>query len=756
MSGLTKAAVDASLVEVVRYFAGEPVRAETDPSGRTRHTHCCPGCGREALSAVVFPDANPPGSGVAGCSADDCPVPKRAGALGLIAHFRKLSGKGKTALALAAAQEILLADAPTSHQKLSLGAAEGPPPAPAISLPGPAAVVGDEGDVPAEAPPEADLQPTIFANAAAAEEALVQDEEPAGAPPQTLTPERNPQGRQLEADLDRRDRVYSALLSLCPPDAPLFSFFAERGITDAVVRGGRFGLYRHEESSEILSALMRRFGTETLISVGGFAPPADSYVHALATGRGPRLSLGVDDAALIPYTDARGRVTALELVPLGDPDSARLMGADDAGRDPGLGGSNHLWSPCPPADVEAVADSLPEAMRASAAGIRCAAIRSPQAFRGPTGEDAAGSQRPMPELLGVRFAAPRILYAPNTSDRSRASAQPAARAVLCRAGATALVAAAAQPSEKPTRDRPAGDLSAADMPWSWRVGSRPVGLGSYLLSLAGGREPRQAFDALFDGRSSVALHADDAPRADLAPATAQAARDGGGPKPDVSRAAFERELRKRPRRPSSDPGFSTSEAGRGTALALGAFLLVFPPTLLLLGPLASNLADVLLVGGGGASAPDPSDPSALLFGLVADIFKLLLWPVAYPVALLASALDSVLGAALLCALFSSGFGLLHARRCRRFRFRRLEIMDGRVMNSRVLVPWRKRAWARARLTARRRRRGALSRALTAAAPRPRDTPAPAALGAPRRRAIEGAIRGRAAGKRSPRKERRRP
>jgi len=339
---------------------------------------------------------------------------------------------------------------------------------------------------------------------------LLSSGEPAPEAPATLGSEGPP---PLEEALAAGAAVYEVLLSLCRPDARALADLEALGVSRELALSEGFGaLYPGEFAAGLLSSLRGRFEDATLLRTPGFVDgpagtprleagsrpliehqptldavgragpadpkgcPVDPAHHEGATGGDERFA----PFALVPYRDAHGRILALESIDLWPGAKLRsvLLGCGKEGRDPRLGGANHLWAPrsagrppqsasararpddwgahAGPRAVRAVTDNLLEALRATSAGIACASIRSPRAHHPGAGRDA------LPELRGVELDGRRILYAPSPSARARSAALKAADAVLSRAGAAAFVLG------KPPYKRPAG-------------------LGSFLLSL----EPKE-------------------------------------------------------------------------------------------------------------------------------------------------------------------------------------------------------------------------------------------------------------------------
>lgn len=247
-------------------------------------------------------------------------------------------------------------------------------------------------------------------------------------------------------------QVYEALLAACPADERLLADLEACGVAPSLAKAEGFGgLYRGEHQNAVISALRSELGDEALLATPGFVA---------SPGGSPRLDLPLpppvdrDDVsqhegapdepapfALIPYRaqaapGGRGPILAIEAFDLATRRSSGsvLLGCAPDGRDPRAGAANHLWVPGgEPGAVQAVTDGLIEALRATSAGIRCAAIRSPRSF------DPGAGNPSLPELAGVDFRGRRVLYAPGPKRSHARTSKQAAASLLARAGATAFV-----------------------------------------------------------------------------------------------------------------------------------------------------------------------------------------------------------------------------------------------------------------------------------------------------------------------------
>ena len=525
-----KRLAQANTLRLCEHYAGE-VRRTVRSEGGVRHHFGCPRCARQTFTAYLPEDADPPGNGTVGCSGEGCSVPERLNAPDLVAILEGYEGPSAYKRALGRAEAIVdsLAAAPTLMTFV--------PEAPRLPEPAPKQATAPDGG-PNPTRPE---QPSFEAPGLAPREAKTDG--PRASFPVSRTPRDDrgehpggpqrsgagplgadgPEGQDFDAEVRRRDAVYRALLALCPPDEHLVAFFARERVGGGLVRRSGFGISYAARSGGILAELASRFGTPALCAVPGFSQrPGGALGFALSSG----------DWALVPYTDGAGRIVALEAFDLAGGTHRLLGGEREAGgRDPGLGGSDHVWYAGDPARIEAFTDDLLEAMRAEEAGVRCAALRAPGAHNPPTGEEL------LPELVGVSLGARKVLYVPSPNDRGRAAAPRAARATVGAAGGRPVVVS--PPYE-------AG------------------GLGAYLLSVGEG-ERALAFDGLFHPAIATELDPKSAPRrirGRFRPLGTRAARRRGAETPPQVRGRGAKGARDAPRGAAPRRGGRARRAGR--------------------------------------------------------------------------------------------------------------------------------------------------------------------------------------------------
>lgn len=651
-----KALVQANMLRLCEHYAGAVVRSGRADGG-ARHHFYCPRCARQTFTAYLPADAEPPGSGTAGCSVEGCPVPPAMNAPDLVAFCEGYDGPSAFKRALARAEGIIesLEAAPTliSWVPQEPGLPDPTSPPASSPLPGPGPQVPSASSS-SELPPPVPEQAKDDGRHAATQDPM---EDPGkdhnGARPREPRAPQTDRAETVdhEAEIKRRDVVYRALLGMCPPDERLIAFFEKARIGGGLVRRAGFGISYAARSTEILAELVSRFGAVSLSSVSGFSPRHAGGSPKGSTG-GARYDLASGDWALVPYTDGAGRIVALEAFDLTEGTSHLLgEGRRSDGRDSALGSANHIWYTGEPSRIEALTDNLLEAMRAEEAGVRCAAIRAPGAHYPPAGSCV------MPELAGVSFRKRKVLYAPSATNRARAAAPAAASATIGAVGGRPIVVA------------PPYETAA--------------GLGTYLLSFEA-EERALAFDGLFHPAITTELDPQGGRE-----------RDGNTPgsQNDPKSVAagqrrlpkFEAEARKGPRMPPKDLVLG-EEAGRGV---LAALLVAVPVWLLVrvsLLPLLGLVHDLAGEAEALASAPDAgldlADPQGTMLGLLGKV----LGPLTAPLVSLLGSADALLstdGSALLVAAIVCSFVGLHITlRAGRWRFKRAKMMAGEIKRKR--------------------------------------------------------------------------
>ena len=645
-----KRLAQANTLRLCEHYAGE-VRRTVRSEGGVRHHFGCPRCARQTFTAYLPEDADPPGNGTVGCSGEGCSVPERLNAPDLVAILEGYEGPSAYKRALGRAEAIVdsLAAAPTLMTFV--------PEAPRLPEPAPKrARAPDEGPNPTRPEQPSFEAPGLAPRAAKTDgprasfpvSRAPRDDrgEPTGDPQRSgagALGADGPEGQDFDAEVRRRDAVYRALLALCPPDEHLVAFFARHRVGGGLVRRSGFGISYAARSGGVLAELASRFGAPALRAVPGFSQrPGGALSFELSSG----------DWALVPYTDGAGRIVALEAFDL-EGGTHRLLGGEReaAGRDPGLGGSDHLWYAGDPAHLEAFTDDLLEAMRAEEAGVRCAALRAPGAHNPPTGAEL------LPELVGVSLGARKVLYVPSPNNRGRAAAPRAARATVGAAGGRPVVVSP-----------------------PYQVG----GLGTYLLSVGEG-ERALAFDGLFHPAIATELDPTKARPEESGEGSGRLGRAQHGVVGQRRLPRFEAEARKGPRMPPEAPLLG-EEVGRGV---LAALLVAVPAWLLfrvamapLVGFVHGLAAKATTLSSASAAGLDLSDPQGTVLGLLGRA----LGPLAAPLASLVGSADALLSAdgnaslvaAALCVL--AGFAV--TLKARWWRHKRARMMRGDIKRRR--------------------------------------------------------------------------
>jgi hypothetical protein len=273
-------------------------------------------------------------------------------------------------------------------------------------------------------------------------------------PPKEAPTERSRLARRAAPVRDKRfsagAAAYEALLECCPADDRVKADLEALGISRELTDAEGFGaIYPGEHANAAVSRLREALGDAVLLGAPGFvASPTGSARLALPVRPISAADGGVPDAeespfALIPYraethdgTPGPGPILAIEALDLapGTPAGSVLLGCGTDGRDPRAGGAHHLWAPGgDPRSVNALTDGLLEALRATSAGVRCGAIRTPRSF------DPGAGNRCLPELAALDFAGRRVLYAPGPKRSHARTSSEAARATLGRSGASVFV-----------------------------------------------------------------------------------------------------------------------------------------------------------------------------------------------------------------------------------------------------------------------------------------------------------------------------
>ena len=207
--------------------------------------------------------------------------------------------------------------------------------------------------------------------------------------------------QDLDAHLGLIARAYERILEICPLETRDRRYLRMRGLSNSTIRQGRFGTMTAPRAGQVKARLQRELGREALLSVPGFSEDEE-------TGRIKWTLTG--NYILIPYHDARGRVTTIEGRIIGKPtDGRKYVTLRHAG--------NHLylfpghW----PENLVAVCEGAIGAIVAAECGITVGAIMGCERFRAsPSPEMLDGNPGdPLLELKGADFGGRKLPYIPD-------------------------------------------------------------------------------------------------------------------------------------------------------------------------------------------------------------------------------------------------------------------------------------------------------------------------------------------------------
>lgn len=576
-----KARVLSNSLPLVEHYAGVPT-ASTRADDYVRYTFRCPGCGTNRLTLHLRNDAQPSGSGAIGCDVRTCAVPEQCDALAFSAHMEGINASREYREVLARALRVINSAPTGGEEERKIDPQANPE------------------NSPDQSKPKRLVQKTLSSRGAATkagagetqETLWAADDEPGSGKPK-VEREQKPAKEEKDrptAQAGVRDGVYTAMLGLAPQTTDaVVRHFRGLGLPEAYVRRAGWGHVPAGGGAGILAALLKTFGAATLTSVPGFGSGPSGH---------PTFELSSGGWALVPYRDAQGRILAVEAFDLAPSSggSHRLLGGEGGARDPGLGGANHLWFPeGDPSAVEAVTDDLLEAMRAAAAGFPVAGLR------GPESHSPGAGRKHMPEIEGLTYTNPQILYAPSPSSLRSIKAAPAAAATTIAAGGAAPLVLVRPPYDAGTsREAP--------------------GLGSYLLALPA-KDRKPAFNRLCAAPCAAPLPTDAAAKGtkDSKVATRASRIRRGPPDGPADQLA---------KKPCLEATLKTSRAGDRRAArlaALAALAVLWPPLAILLGPLASvshGITAAVALAGSSSTPPGGdvntavADPNASMLWLV--------------------------------------------------------------------------------------------------------------------------------------------
>ncbi|QIN84615.1 hypothetical protein GBA63_19650 [Rubrobacter tropicus] len=208
----------------------------------------------------------------------------------------------------------------------------------------------------------------------------------------------------LDVRLEFAARAYERILEICPLETRDRRYLKTRGLSSATIRRGRFGTMTAPRAGQVKARLQRELGREALLSVPGFSEDEETgLIKWTLTG----------NYVLIPYHDARGRVTTIEGRVVGEPtDGRKYVTLRRAG--------NHLYlfPGHRPEDLVAVCEGAMGAIVAAECGITVGAIMGCERFRAslsPEMLDGAPGE-PLLELKGADFAGRTLPYIPDADD----------------------------------------------------------------------------------------------------------------------------------------------------------------------------------------------------------------------------------------------------------------------------------------------------------------------------------------------------
>ena len=207
--------------------------------------------------------------------------------------------------------------------------------------------------------------------------------------------------------LELAAKVYERILEICPLESRDRTYLREeRGISNETIRKARLGTMTPPRARKVKAELEREFGREQLLRVPGFSQDEkEGRLRFTLTG----------SYILIPYHDAKGRVTTIEGRCVGEPPEG--MGKYVSLRRAG----NHLYVPpgYKPRDLKAVTEGVMGSLAAADSGLAVGSIMGCERFKAsPSPEmiDGAASD-PLLELKGIDFAGRAFPYIPDPDYR---------------------------------------------------------------------------------------------------------------------------------------------------------------------------------------------------------------------------------------------------------------------------------------------------------------------------------------------------
>ncbi|MGF1470160.1 MAG: hypothetical protein ACFB50_00275, partial [Rubrobacteraceae bacterium] len=213
--------------------------------------------------------------------------------------------------------------------------------------------------------------------------------------------------QDLDSLLELASKVYERILQICPLESRDRTYLREeRGISNETIRKARLGTMTPPRARKVKAQLEREFGREELLTVPGFSQDEkEGRLKFTLTG----------SYILIPYHDARGRVTTIEGRCVGEPPEG--MGKYVSLRRAG----NHLYVPpgYEAGDLKAVTEGVMGSLVAADNGLPVGSIMGCERFKASPSPEmldgAAGD--PLLELKGADFKGRTFPYIPDPDYR---------------------------------------------------------------------------------------------------------------------------------------------------------------------------------------------------------------------------------------------------------------------------------------------------------------------------------------------------
>ncbi len=356
----------------------------------------CPACGKSEKYSVVK------ASGKGGCLVADCRLAGSGDVFVMLAGLEDLDYKADFLAVLARSYELLGLEEAAGHSRNG-------------ARPQPAARERNGGSASDQPKPPAtarrkDHKDPAHGNGAAASASGPRavpvgsqnrrPQDPTDVPPAGGGDEAPRGPDEPDGYLDVASRAYERILEICPLEMRDRAYLKKRGLSNATIRRGRFGTMTAPRASKVKAVLQRELGREALLSVPGFSEDGESgRIKFTLTG----------NYILIPYHDARGRITTIEGRIVGEVKDRKYVTLRRAG--------NHLYvfPGFRPDELLAVCEGAMGAIVAAECGLAVGAIMGCERFRAsPSPEMLDGSPGdPLLELKGADFGGRTVPYIPD-------------------------------------------------------------------------------------------------------------------------------------------------------------------------------------------------------------------------------------------------------------------------------------------------------------------------------------------------------